>query len=312
VPDDGVIFLVAKRNLGKTFAYIDMLLSLSFGMPWLGKETRAVKVLIVLGEGRNGFVDRMQAWCQLHGQDFDSLKGCLFFVDGANLNNDESLARLRAVAEREEVEMILFDTWATVSGAQSEDDAAMNSETMRRAESIKPGATLFFVHHPRKSEQDSDHPIMRGSGSLDGRAEVVMTMYRDRKFSARTGETYEWLALSTENDHGGKNRTAQTETVHGIYLEEHGPSAVLRQIGAEAISHHSRKVLDKLKIPMTAKVLAPQLAISEKSARRWLEDAVSEGVVLATPGSGSTATIYAPAREPVTNYRGLRAISGVE
>lgn len=306
VPDDGVVFLVAKRNMGKTFAYIDMICSLSFGMPWLGKETRAVKVLVVLGEGRNGFIDRLRAWCNAHKVDLDSLRECLFFVDGANLNNDESIARLREVAEREEVEMILFDTWATVSGAASEDDAAMNSETMRRAESIKPGATLFFIHHPRKSEQDSDHPVMRGSGSLDGRAEVVMTIYRDRKFAPKSGENYEWLALSTDNDHGGKNRTALTETIRGLYLAEHDESAVFTQIEAEAVSKTSRKVSDLLTRPMSAKEYATIAKTTEKTGRRHLDVAVEEGVALVTPGAAANRpSIYTPTAPPRTNYAAL-------
>lgn len=84
---------------------------------------------------------------------------------------------------------------------------------------IRSGATHLVVHHPRKSEEDTDHPILRGSGALDGRADVVMTMYRDRKFLPKTGEKADYMALSTD-DHGGKNRSAATETIQGLYLSE--------------------------------------------------------------------------------------------
>jgi hypothetical protein len=301
IPDNAVVFFFAKRNLGKTYAYLDMVLRCQFGMDWLGKPTRAVKTLIVLGEGQNGFVDRIRAWCDRHGKDYESLRECISFVSGANLNNDESLARIRAVADREEVELVIFDTYAAVSGSASEDDAALNSTTMNRAASIRPGSTLFFVHHPRKAEEDSEHPVMRGSGSLEGRADVVLSMFRDRKFAPRSGEKYEWLAISTDGDHGGKNRTAALETIRGLYLDEEGDSAVFSQIDSESVSRAGRTVADKLTTPMTARDFAPLINKSEKTARRQLEQAVAEGIAIATPSS-TGAKIYSPTAPPNPNY----------
>ena len=299
VPDDGVVFLFAKPNLGKTFSYIDMTCRMATGLPWLGKTTRQAKVLLVLGEGRNGYIDRLQAWASANGKSVDDLKQWLFFIDGANLNNDQSIDRVQHVASREEVELIVFDTYANVSGAQSEDDTGLNSITMNRAMGIRPGATCMFIHHPRKTEEDTEHPIMRGSTSLAGRADVVLSMYRDRKFSPKTGEKREWLALSTAADHGGKNRSAKTETIRGLYLEEHGGSAVLRQLEAENLSKESRKVQDYLRGVMTVEAFALAAGVSASSAGRYLRKAAEEGTALEVEIPGSKAKNYKLVDEPV-------------
>jgi hypothetical protein len=316
LPHDGVCFLVAKNNIGKTFTYIDLVMHQVFGMHWLGKATTPTKTLIVLGEGHSGFIDRLDAWADFYGKTEAEWSPWLSFIRGANLNNDESISRIKTVADREEVGLIIFDTWANVSGALSEDDAALNSITMNRALAVRPGVTNLFIHHPRKSDEDTDHPVMRGSGALAGRADVVMTMYRDRKYSPRGGEKQEWLALSTDNDHAGKNRHAQTETIQGLYLEEHEPSAVFMRLKSESVSKGARVVLDHLTDkPTTLEDFHKACGKSESTARRYLDAAVKEGVAhYAPPASrGGSGMWWKLPQEPrITNWSAVLAEQGPE
>lgn len=283
VPDDAVVFLVAKRNMGKSFCYIDMVGHCATGMPWLGKATRPVKTMIILGEGINGYIDRLKAWCAANGKEEAEIRRWLSFRAGANLNNDTFIEEARVQAERDEVELIIVDTWATGSGVQSEDDAALNSTTLNRALTIKPGATLFFVHHPRKSDQDKTTPVMRGSGAMDGRADVVMTLWLDEKYHANDGVEQKWMALSTDNDHAGKNRTAETETIHGLYLAKENDSAVFRQHRSEAVSAAALKVREHLVVRMTASEFARRADLPKATAHRYLGKAEKEGIAERTP-----------------------------
>lgn len=306
VPQDGIVFLVARANIGKTLGYVDMACSMSCGLEWLGKPTKQTKTLIVLGEGKAGFMRRLKAWCESKGQPLDSLKPWLAFIDGGNLNNDESLARIQEVADRHEAELIIFDTWAGTSGVAKEEDNALNATTLNRAQTIREGATLFFVHHPRKAEEKTDAPVMRGASSLFGRADVVMTMYDDKGFIAASGEKYEFIALSTEADHNGKNRDAQTETIRGLYLEEvlvpgdSEATKVFCQLVSESISKNARKVREALTQPMTIREFAEAAKVSESTARRYLKDAVQDGIAVYNAGSGITPDRYAPTQRWTT------------
>lgn len=230
LPIGASAFLVAKPNTGKTFAYIDLALNMVLGRTWLGKATMPGRVLFVLGEGRSGFGARLRAWCDRNGVSPEEVKDHVAFIDGANVNHDQSLARLAETAERIKPDLIVFDTYAATSGVASEDDSAMTSVTLNRARTIYPPAALLFVSHPTKSSEDTDCPILRGSSALKGSVDLVLTMFPDRAFRPIDGtKGREYLALSTEHDHGGKNRNALTETIRGIYLDPEGDSMVVVQ-----------------------------------------------------------------------------------
>lgn len=289
LPEEGVTFLFARSNIGKTFTYIAMLLHMIFGMTFLGKATRPAKALIVLGEGKSGFIDRLKAWCIRHDKTLDDLKPWLSFIDRANLNNDESLDRITEVAEREGVELVVFDTWAATSGVHKEEDNALNAATLNRVKDALPGRALLFVHHPRKAEEDTDHPIMRGAGSLFGAAEVVMAMYRDRAFNPSSGEAADFLALSTEENHGGKNRVAATETIRGLYLDEvdlaNGEvGRVVDQVTSEAISKEAREVRKYLTRDMSAAEFCEVYPKSRATAYKHLAKAMEDGVATKIKG----------------------------
>lgn len=284
VPRGAFVTLCARSNLGKTFTYVDMALRMVTGLDWLGKTTQRVKVLIVLGEGKAGFLGRIRAWLTAHDKTIDDVRDWLAFIDRANLNNDESLRRVAEVAERHGAELVIYDTWAGVSGIQREDDAPLNNKTFERIEDAMPDLTHFFVHHPRKAEQDTEAPVMRGSGAFEGRMDIVMMMYRDRGFIPASGEKYDFIALSTEQDHNGKAREAQTETIRGLYLDEvpvdGEVSRVMRQVTSEVISREGRRVREVLVHDMGATQFANAAQVSKATAHRWLNKATEEGVCI--------------------------------
>ena len=283
VPQGGQVWTVARSNLAKTFTYTDAVCRMATGMPWMGKATKQAKTLIVLGEGKTGYMSRLKAWAKANGKDLAELRPWMFFMDRANLNNDESLKRIQDVATAEGIELVVFDTWAATSGVQREEDNALNSVTLSRIVDAVPDATLWFIHHPRKAEEDSDAPVMRGAGALQGRADVVMTMYRDHKFIPATGERFDFIALSTEAEHNGKNRDAQTETIRGLYLDEvvldNGDiGRVLHQVSSETISKQARTVREVLTHEMDVRQFMEAAKVSKPTAYRYLEKGVAEGV----------------------------------
>lgn len=230
LPAGASAFLVAKPNTGKTFLYIDLGLNMVLGRPWMGKDTQRGRVMFVLGEGIAGFGTRLRAWCDRNGVDSAEIEPNVSFIDGANINHDQSLQRMQTAANLHKPDLIIFDTYAATSGIISEDDSAMTSSTLNRARSIYPLASMLFVSHPTKSTEDTECPVLRGSSALKGSIDTVISLFRDRSFQPLDSTTKrEYLTVSTEHDHGGKNRNAITETLRGFYLDPEGDSMVVER-----------------------------------------------------------------------------------
>lgn len=281
-------FLIARSNLGKTFAYVDMICRIVLGETWLGKRTKKGKVLIVLGEGKAGFYQRLEAWLEANKRSLDEIKGSMFFIDGANLFNEESIKKIAEVAEREQVDLIIFDTWSATSGVTDENAGALNSEALNRASKIRPEAALLFVHHPTKATELKDRPEMRGSSALKGRADCVMTMYDDRSFKPTIGGQQDWIALSTAFEHGGKNRNSRTETIRGLYLADLGDDKkVFSQVESESMSKQAAIVRQKLVGIQTVNQFAERIHMSPATARRYLDAATNEGIAICHKASAA-------------------------
>ncbi len=279
VPAEGISFLVARPNIGKTFAYIDMVCRMTFGMPWLNKATTRAKTLIVLGEGRGGFGQRLKDWCEHHEKDLMELDEWVTFVDGANLNSPVSIERLRSVVIEKAIEFVILDTWSNVSGVANEDDAALNAITLNAVREFCPDGSILFVHHPRKANEEKKNPVMRGSTVLQGRADVVMSLTYDADHATATGRKREWIRLSTESVHAGKNRNARTETIHGLYLHKQDDRVVLCFDDSATVSKRASSAVHGLVGEMTAKEFAKVNGIAESTARRILMAGVESGLI---------------------------------
>ncbi len=284
ISDESLNFLVAKRNLGKTFLLVDLICHMAFGLPWLGKATQQVPIVFVLGEGKPGMYQRIRSWCTANGRDIEVVKKWITWVNGARLMSDISIERVEAAVKWSSAKLLIFDTWSATSGVENENDAAQTAEIISRLASLNPKPAILFSHHPTKASQDLENLVMRGSGTLEGSADVVMVMYRDRTGKLPSGMAQrDLIALSTDSEHGGKNRNSQTETVRGLYLEPVEPkSKVMKHIGSEVMSHKTSKLLDILTRPMTVKELVLASDLKDASCRRALTNAMSEGFVKKT------------------------------
>ncbi len=282
VPSEGISFLVARPNIGKTFAYVDMVCRMTFGMPWLNKVTVRAKTLIILGEGRGGFGKRLKDWCDFHGKDIRELEDWVTFVDGANLNSPVSIEKLKKVVEVNAIELVILDTWSNVSGVANEDDAALNALTLNSVRDFCPSGSILFVHHPRKANEEKKNPVMRGSTVLHGRADVVMTMTFDPGHATASGRKREWIQLSTESAHAGKNRNARTETIHGLYLHDADDRVVMCFENSETVSKRAAKAIAGLVGVMTVEDFMAANGGSETTARRNLMAGVECGLIVRT------------------------------
>lgn len=275
----GIVVLVAKRSMGKTFAYIGMLLSMIFGLSWMGKTTKPAKTLVVLGEGQHGFYERVAAWCDYYDKPIDEVSQWVQFVTGVNLNSPVSTKRLKEYIDGFGAAFCIIDTWAATSGLPDEDKAAYVSSTLNKLEGALGDTTVLITHHPNKSSEDNLRLVPRGSGAFEGRADVVMSLQPDKKYKSRGGLNQKWLSLSTDAERGGKNRGAPQETIQGAYLKPHLGSQVWEQDPSSLVGEGTYHVLQNLENSTTAKAYAAQTGVSVSTARRYLEEGVADGVL---------------------------------
>lgn len=281
---NGIVVLVAKRSQGKTFAYIDMVLAMVFEMLWMGKATQQAKVLIVLGEGQHGFYERLSAWCDYHSKPIEEVGKWVHFVTGVNLNSPVALTKLGEYVRQLHTEFVVIDTWAATSGLPDEDKAAFVSRTLNKLEDSVGDTTVLITHHPNKSSEDAKRLVPRGSGAFEGRADVVISLQPDSSYRSRGGLRENWLSLSTEAERGGKNRGAAQETIRGAYLKPHGSSQVWVVDPSSLVRDGTAHVLEHLKGSTTVKAYVEKTKVSTSTARRYLDDAVEDGVVEKSKG----------------------------
>lgn len=281
---NGIAVLVAKRSMGKTFAYIGMVLSMIFGMPWMGKKTKPAKTLIVLGEGIHGFYERIVAWCDYYDKPIEEVGSWLQFATGVNLNSPAAMKKLNGFISDLGIEFCVIDTWAATSGLADEDSAALVSQTLNKVEAALGDATVLITHHPNKSSENATRLVPRGSGAFEGRADVVISLQPDKKYQSRGGLREEWLSISTDGERGGKNRGAQQETIQGAYLKSHLGGKVWAQDPSSLVKEGTAHVLKHLKGSTTAKDYGMATGVSRSTAGRYLNDAVDDGVLEKSKG----------------------------
>lgn len=173
---------------GKSFAALDMALSIARGVPFMGKKTAAGAVIYQAGEGGRGLVKRMKAYRQHHdvttALPFVLLPARidLFAADG---DLDAFLAEclMWRASLPAPLRAIIIDTFSTASpGANenaSEDVGRLLTAGQRLQEAT--GAAVIWVHH-KNAAGDRE----RGHTSLRANLDAAMEVIRDEDTNERT------------------------------------------------------------------------------------------------------------------------------
>lgn len=117
---------------------------------------------------------------------------------------------------------------------------------------------------------------------------------REQVLPAKHWEKYAFKVISTEKEHGGKNRRPGNETVRGLYLDEVADSKVMLQLASAAMGKGSMKVLEQMTRTMKVADFAAAAKVMPDTARRFLAEAVEDGVAIREHGSGTKPDVYTP------------------
>ena len=92
---------------------------------------------------------------------------------------------IAAAVERGEYDLVIIDTWQTVSPCPDENDAADMMAALTPLHFIaEAGAAVLLAHHPRKGDA-SEGQSSRGSGALPGFVDTIIEL---RRFNAQEAE----------------------------------------------------------------------------------------------------------------------------
>lgn len=161
---------------GKSFAALDMALSIAHGLPWHGHDTKKKSVLYLAAEGQAGVLKRIETWRQYHGMeriDNFSLLPMPCLIDNPG-QLGELLAMIRSLPAMPGV--IILDTVAR--SMLGDENSTLDMGKLVNAcgelhEATK--ATICLIHHTGKDETRGARGAIALTGATDTMFKVVRT-----------------------------------------------------------------------------------------------------------------------------------------
>jgi hypothetical protein len=161
IPDNAISFLVGDFGTCKTVLAIDWALCMALGKPWRGKPVKQGPVFFILGEGHDGFANRVRAWCAYHQVDPSELKGKLFVSNApGDLVDPEAARQVMKSIEAAGVGApagIVVDTLARNFGSSDENSTRDSNIFYNNVDAYlrRPfGAAVLIQHHIGHLERD--------------------------------------------------------------------------------------------------------------------------------------------------------------
>jgi len=161
----GFTSIIGAPGMGKSTIALDMACHIATGKRWQGRRTLKTKVLYLPGEGLAGAVQRLRAWEVAHGVELDDnllLGNGIILVRATN----EAWGDIAAYIVRQEIGLVIFDTFARMASGLEENSATDVGTAIRRFDKLKDhtNAGVCVVHHTAKGNPD----VGRGSSALNG------------------------------------------------------------------------------------------------------------------------------------------------
>lgn len=205
IPAHGTSAIYGPPGSLKTFACLDMGLSIASGMEWQGRDTKPGRVLYIAGEGQYGISRRVLGWCHHHEIDISRPRFSLI-PQSVAMPSGELDELLRAIDTMPEPPtFIALDTITRMFGAGSQNKDDDMAGYIRATERLGAhcGAHVMSVGH---SGKDKDRGLF-GSMLLTGALDTMICVTRDEAFvtlcntapmgKQKEGEEFEDIVLAS-------------------------------------------------------------------------------------------------------------------
>ncbi len=189
--EGGLTLLYGAPGSLKSFAALDMGLSIAFGTPWQGAKVEAGAILYVAGEGAVGLAKRAQAWRIEHNVETTHAPFRLLPV-AVNLMEQKDVTKLIETlkeiiaTEKTPIKLVIIDTVARAMPGAEENSAKDMGLFVLACDQIKHAiaCAVMGVHHAGKDTSKG----LRGSSALLGAADTVLLATRSENLLTLTCE----------------------------------------------------------------------------------------------------------------------------
>ena len=161
----GLTCIIGTPGAGKSTLSLDLACHIATGRSWQGRPVLKTKVLYLPGEGLRGVVQRLIAWEEARNTTVgeDLILGNGIIQLGATR---EAWAELREYVARQQIGLIIFDTFARMATNIDENSATDVGKAIKRFDQVREltHCGVLVVHHTGKASPE----IARGSSALNG------------------------------------------------------------------------------------------------------------------------------------------------
>ena len=177
----GFTSIIGTPGAGKSFVALDMILHMTTGKPWQGRDVQQQNVLYVIGEGLPGVIARVREWEIRHEED---LRGKFFMIKEPMLTNGNAAtwAWMCALMLKYNIKTVVFDTLSRMIAGTDENSSKEMNQVINVFDKVRTvtGAGVVVVHHTSKSGSSG-----RGSSALQGALDSEIMVEKDHKLDKR-------------------------------------------------------------------------------------------------------------------------------
>lgn len=223
---DGVIqrgsngFFCALPKVGKSWAAVDLALSLALGMPWIGFAVpSAVKTALITREDNPALTKwRMRHLLEGKGRTMADIEGRLYVnsreqSEEFRLDKPELLAGMIAGLKELKPEFLILDVFNVLHCADENDNTEMRA-VLEQLNILQRevGCSIGVVHHFNKTAEGSMTQRLRGSSAIAGWAEWLIGIEavpsephnRKMQFELKAASTPDPICYRVNTDESGR------------------------------------------------------------------------------------------------------------
>lgn len=149
LPKAELVVVYGQSGSGKSFFVFDVVAAIATGEPWQGRKTSKARVVYVLAEGANGFLNRLKAYATTRS---GCLPGIRIIADAPNLLAEDHFHLASAIDASGGADLIVIDTLAASSPGADENAAKDMGRVIEHCKQLSKstGATVLLIHHSGK------------------------------------------------------------------------------------------------------------------------------------------------------------------
>lgn len=177
LPRAGLGVVYGASGSGKSFAVLDMGMTIARGAEWRGRKVKQGRVAYIAAEGADGFRKRLAAYAQHNGVDLATVPMTVLNAAPNLLEKQDAVDVAKGIRASGGADLIIVDTFAqTTPGANENagEDVGKALGYCKRIHEVT-GAMVLLIHHSGKDATKGARGWSGLRAAADAEIEVVRT-----------------------------------------------------------------------------------------------------------------------------------------